>query len=235
MSSDAPVFPPLFDGHPVNGNADPFAKACAQALIGCESGLVAYNIGADRLSVALVLVPEMPLEDAMAAFIACGIGFQNALGALAPPEVAVHLGWDGQIRVNGAECGALRVAASTNAPAETPEWLVVGLSLPLLPLEEVTPERTCLYDEGCADLDPAALTEAWIRHSLVWLNRLEAEGNHPLHTHWQGIAHGIGEAVERDGMSGTFLGTDERFGMLLRTEETTHILPLSSILEETGR
>ena len=63
----------------------------------------------------------------MAALPACAVGFQNALGALAPPEVAVHLDWAGGVRVNGAHCGRLRAAADTRDPLAVPGWLVVGL------------------------------------------------------------------------------------------------------------
>ena len=35
-----PVFPPLFQGQALNGRADPFVKACMQATVGCDSGLV---------------------------------------------------------------------------------------------------------------------------------------------------------------------------------------------------
>ncbi|SDK56823.1 biotin/lipoate--protein ligase family protein [Aliiruegeria lutimaris] len=235
MTPDLPVFPPLFHGHPVSGATDPFAKACAQALLGCDSGLVAYNIGADTLKAAIVLAPEMPLEQAMSAFIACGVGFQNALGALAPPEVAVHLAWDGGIRVNGAGCGRLRAAASTAAPAAHPDWLVVGLEILLLPTGDPSHETTSLIDEGCAEVEPLRLLEAWVRHTLVWLNTLEEDGNRPLHAQWQGIADGIGEDVTRGALSGRFLGTDEDFGMLLRTDDSTHVLPLSTILEGENR
>jgi hypothetical protein len=41
----------------------------------------------------------------------------------------------------------------------------------------------------------------------------------------------VGEPVTRGTLSGTFLGVDERFGMLLRDEETTHLIPLTDILE----
>ena len=71
-----------------------------------------------RLMAAMVMAPEVPLEDAMAMLPTCGVGFQNALGALAPPEVAVHLEWAGGLRINGASCGRMRVAAGGNDPAE---------------------------------------------------------------------------------------------------------------------
>ncbi len=107
-----PVFPPLLTGHPVQGREAPFDRAQAMAALGCDSGTVVYNIQADHLRVAVVFAPEVQLQDAMAMLPLCAVGFQNALGSLAPPEVAVHLGWDGLICVNGARCGAFRTAAS---------------------------------------------------------------------------------------------------------------------------
>ncbi len=174
----------------------------------------------------------------MAAMIACGIGFQNALGALAPPEVAVHLTWAGGIRVNGAACGHLRAAASTTDPAATPDWLVIGLEVPVLPDTSPSPDRTCLHNEGCTELAPARLLEAWVRHTQVSLNRLEDGDRRGLHREWRALAHGIGETARlqtRNGTrTGTFVGTDENFGMMLRTGDHTDVLPLSSLLETGG-
>ena len=88
----------------------------------------------------------------MAMLPVCGVGFQNALGALAPPEVAVHLEWAGQIRVNTARCGRLRAAASGSDPAVAPDWLVIGLDIPILQTSldpEHTPDVTALRPTGC--------------------------------------------------------------------------------------
>ncbi|MCO4817615.1 MAG: DUF4444 domain-containing protein, partial [Planktomarina temperata] len=52
-----------------------------------------------------------------------------------------------------------------------------------------------------------------------------------LHSNWRGLAHGIGEDIKIHGQAGTFLGVDEKFGMLLRSEVTTQLIPLSSVLE----
>ena len=118
----APQFPPLLSGLAVTGAIHPFDTACAMAIEGCDAGLIVHNITADRLMAALVMAPEVPLEDAMAMLPACGVGFQNALGALAPPEVAVHLDWDGGLRINGASCGRLRVAAGGTIPRSPAGW-----------------------------------------------------------------------------------------------------------------
>lgn len=227
-------FPPLFHGLEVDSNIDPFEKACAEALKGCDAGLVVYRLGNMDLRAAIVFAPEVPLADAMAILPICGVGFQNALGALAPPEVAVHLEWDGGIRVNGAHCGKLRVASSgTDATAE-PDWLIVGLELRLWPDSDdpgETPDQTALYAEGCADVQADALLEAWVRHTLVGINRWIDGGTVAIHKDWRGLAHGIGEPAQVAGKSGTFLGIDERFGMLLRDTDDTHLIPLTHLLE----
>lgn len=228
-------FPPLFHGLSVDSRIEPFDKACAEALRGCDAGLVVHRLDHDRLSAAIVFAPEVPLREAMAILPVCGVGFQNALGALAPPEVAVHLQWDGGIRVNGASCGVLQVASATSDPDSEPAWLVVGLDLRLWPEGEnpgETPDQTALYAEGCADVQADALVEAWVRHTLVGINRWTDGGTAALHQDWRGIAHGIGEEVEVAGRRGTFLGVDEDFGMLLRDGKETHLIPLTHLLEE---
>lgn len=229
-------FPPVFSGLAVEGAIDPFDKARVEAVRGCDAGLVVYNLGKNRLEAAIVFAPEVPLADAVTMLPLCGVGFQNALGALAPPEVAVHLDWDGGLRINGAACGHLRIAAPDTDPQAEPAWLIVGLTLPLWPASDApgeTPDQTALYAEGCADVRADALLESWVRHTLVNINSWLDQGAAPLHKEWRSLAHGIGEDIEMAGHSGTYLGVDERFGMLLRDSETTHLIPLTTLLETT--
>ncbi len=229
------TFPPLMWGEPATGDA--MGHAARRAAMGCEAGLVAYILGATHAEAALVFAPEVPLKKAMAMLPLCGVGFQNALGALAPPEVAVHLGWNGEIRINGASCGRLTVMASDTNPEAVPDWLVVGWTLPLVPPSEDTgyrPDETALYGEGCAEVTPPALVESWSRHTLHWINRWEDDGAQPLHAEWRGLAKGIGEPITRGALAGTFLGVDEDFGMLLRDDTTTHLIPLTDLLKETA-
>ncbi|CUH87881.1 hypothetical protein PH5382_01810 [Phaeobacter sp. CECT 5382] len=229
-----PAFPPLMSGLSVTGQEDPFETACQKAVLGCDAGLVVYNLAADQLRAALVFAPEVPLRQAMVMLPTCAVGLQNALGALAPPEVAVHLEWGGGLRINGGRCGTLRVAASGTDPDVVPDWLVVGLQMPLWPANGDggdTPDDTALYAEGCADVEAPALLESWARHSLHWISRWEEDGTEPLHAEWRGLAQGLGEEVQLQGKSGTFLGVDENFGMLLRQAETTDLIPLTTLLE----
>ncbi|MEQ5870974.1 DUF4444 domain-containing protein [Sagittula sp. NFXS13] len=228
------AFPPAMYGEAVSG--DPAETAIMRAIQGVDAGLVTHRIAADQVGAAIVMTPEVPLAKAMTMLPLCGVGFQNALGALAPPEVSVHLEWGGAIRVNGARCGRLRVFASDTDPAAVPDWIVVGWDLALLPLDPETgndPDRTALYAEGCADVDPATLVEAWARHSLLWIARWEDEGPRPLNAEWRGLVHGVGEDITQNAHSGTFLGVDEDFGMLIRDNTDTHLVPLTTLLEDT--
>ncbi|MGZ2257303.1 DUF4444 domain-containing protein [Roseobacter sp. A03A-229] len=231
----APQLPPLFSGLATAG-ADPRAAACAEAERGCDAGLVTYDVTPERLSAAVVFAPEVPLRQAMIMLPLCGVGFQNAFGTLAPPEVSLQLEWSGGLRLNGARCGALDISAAVHGADAVPDWMVVALSLTLWSDEEdtgVTPDVTALSAEGCSEIDPVDLLEAWMRHTLVWINRWDEDGVKPLHTEWTGLAHGIGDPITLDGLNGTFRGLDEDFGLVLQQESGAQIIPLSRNLKDT--
>ena len=226
-----PRFPPLLTGEEAPAGADPFDKAVASALIGCDPGLLVWARRADAMSAALVLAPEEPLGRAISIAFAPAIGFVDALGALGPPEVAIHHVWPRFFKVNGADCGALRVAASTRDPDAEPDWLVIGIDSPFLPEGEggEDPTRTCLFHEGCGEVTPMELLESWSRHTLVWINRWLEDGLAPLHAAWRERAWEMGEPLPGD--QGTFMGLDEKGGMLVKQGETTTIRPLTEMLE----
>ena len=98
-----------------------------------------------------------------------------------------------------------------------------------------TPDETYLIEEGCAEVSPLELLEAWTRHTLAWINRLEREGTRSLLSDWRGLAKNIGGDIDftlnGERYAGTFVGVDEDFSMLLRDGETTRTLPLSLCLE----
>lgn len=226
-----PQFPPLFTGQDAAGG-DPFALAVATADAGCDAGLVIYDLAADRLRAAIVFAPDVALADAAVILPICGVGLQNAIGALGPPEVSVHLGWDGTIYVNGGRCGALRMAAC-GAPESEPDWLVIDLTLSLWPDSDetgLTPDQTALYAEGCAEIDAIALLESWVRHTLVGINTWADSGTAQIHREWQGLAHGLTGDITAAGLTGTFIGLDDRLGLLLKIKDETTLIPLTANL-----
>ena len=232
--TETPSFPPLLTGEKAPSGIDPFEKARVAAMMGCDPGLVVWSDRVDALSAALVLAPEQALADAISILFAPAIGFVDALGALGPPEVAIHHVWPGSFRVNGALCGGLRASASARNPDEEPDWLVIGIDVPFLPTDGAADgdiedaDQTCLFNEGCAEITPNQLLESWSRHSLVWINRWVDDGLEPLHTAWRERAWGMGDPLP-DG--GTFMGLDECGGMLVKTEPGTDLRPLTDILE----
>ena len=227
---DTPSFPPLLKGEKAPSGIDPFEKARVAAMMGCDPGLIVWTDRADTLSAAIVLAPEKPLADAISILFAPAIGFVDSLGALGPPELAIHHVWPGAFKVNGADCGGLRAGASTLEPDIEPDWLVIGIDVPFLLPEEggEDPTRTCLFNEGCAELTPHQLLESWSRHTLVWINRWLDDGLEPLHTAWRERAWEMGKPLP-DG-TGTFMGLDEAGGMLVKSGEITAIRPVTEIL-----
>lgn len=230
---EQPSFPPLLKGEETLPGIDPFAKAVASAALGADPGLICWARDETALRAALVLAPEAPLERAIGITFAVALGLGNALGALAPPEVAVHYVWPGAFKINGADCGAMRAAAATTDPAAVPDWLVIGVEMPYRRPSEAEPgyrpDQTSLIEEGCIEVTPLKLLDSWSRHTLVWINRWLDDGFQPLHTAWRERAWGIGEDLA-DG--GTFMGLDELGGMVVKTPKTTEIRPLTTMLED---
>jgi BirA family biotin operon repressor/biotin-[acetyl-CoA-carboxylase] ligase len=237
--TDTPTFPPLLRGEETPPGTDPFAKAVASAALGTDPGLICWTRDEATLRAALVLAPEAPLAQAVGIAFAVSLGMGDALGALSPAEIPVNYVWPGGFKLNGADCGVMRLAATTNDPQAEPDWLVIGVEIPYLPPSDdpssgiepgFDPDRTSLVEEGCLEVTPLKLLESWSRHTLTWINRWLDDGFQPLHAAWLERAWGVGEELP-DG-SGTFMGLDERGGMLVRTSKTTELRPLTAMLED---
>lgn len=230
---ETPTFPPLLTGIGLAARLDPFDKAVAAAMTDeIDAGTVYYAEDDAAFRVAVVLVPETVLADAVGVALAVELGLSDALGALAPPEVAVQFDWPDRIKVNGARAGHMRLAAPTADPAATPDWLVVGLELSIAPLPGDPGERpgeTSLHEEGCIDITAPALIESWSRHMLVWIHRFVEDGLAPLRADWHGKCDHVGEDVTYP-EAGTFVGLDARGGMLLRSGAETRTIPLTALL-----
>ncbi len=224
-------FPPLLTGLAVAG--DPFEAAC-DAADTSDPGTVFYSPDEAIFQVAVLLAPETPLSEAISVSFAASLALNDAIGALGPPEVAFHLEWPGAFRVNGASCGTLRARASTDIPTEEPDWLVIGLDVPVAGAMDTepgaVPDRTTLHAEGCGEITTAALTESWARYFMNWLHIYLTDGLAELHETWRSRAYRLGEAVDTP-EPGIFVGLDEWGGMILKDGETMRILPLTLLLE----
>ena len=65
---------------------------------------------------------------------------------------------------------------------------------------------------------------------MNWLHIFLTEGFAPLHAEWRAKAHGLGDEITYP-EAGTFLGLDERGGMILKRQSgETALLPLTRLL-----
>mgnify|MGYP002621014600 FL=1 len=124
--NDTPQLPPLLTAVAVPANQDVHAKAIALAA-SSEVGTVFYSESADMMNIAVVLGPEVALADAGQMLFAMMIAVGDAIGALAPPEVAVSYQMPGYILLNKGRAGAVRITVDPAAGAgAVPDWIVVS-------------------------------------------------------------------------------------------------------------
>jgi biotin-(acetyl-CoA carboxylase) ligase len=185
---DLPDLPSIFDPVPLREGGDAMARAAALAPER-GAGTLAWVRSAGRAEAAVVLEPELPLSAARLAFLAAANALADALAADGPPEIPVEFAWPGKLRVNGANCGTLRLAAPPGcAEDEVPAWLVLGmearitLTLAVEPGER--PDLTGLAEEGWEDLTAAELTAGWARHLMAGLDDWQAKGPRRLSEHF---------------------------------------------------
>lgn len=231
-----PLFPPRLRGEQAKSGQRPVDLACQRAAAGIDAGLIVWAIDAERVEAAVVLAPEQPLAKAIGVVLAVENALSDAIGSLAPPEVAVHFDWPGGLRLNGGQAGTVTARAATTVAEEEPDWLIVAISVDIIPRAAPTgdwdSDVTGLMAEGCAEVSPVALIESWSRHMLVWLNRFESEGMTGVHRDWHGRAWRMGDTLPKghpDG-PGLFVGIDEDGGMLVRAGEETTLVPLTVML-----
>ena len=210
-----PTFPPLLSGARA---AEPLAAAVAAARAGCDGGTLRWRAG-DALEVALVLAPEVARAEAAQMLPLAAVAMRDALGALGPAELPVHLAWGGGIVVNGAEAGRVRGIAPEGPGV--PDWLAVHVAVRFVGGPE---GGTALWEEGCGEVTPDALLESWSRHLMHRLSEWEGD-RRPLHREVTGAAW---EAEARDP---AWIGRDAGLGRLRRADGATILDPLDTLLE----
>ena len=106
--NEAPQLPPLLNAVAVPVGHDVHAKAIALAATS-DVGTVFYSEAVDRMHIAVVLGPEVAVAEASQMLFAMMIAVGDAVGALAPPEVAVSYQMPGYILLNQGKTEVLLV------------------------------------------------------------------------------------------------------------------------------
>lgn len=229
MVTTEPLLPPAYRLVRLANGAEPFASALGAAST-AEDGDFFWADRPDRLDCAIVLHPELPAAKAGILAHVAMVGLGDAIGALAPPEVAVEFGWPDRLMVNGALAGGIRVAtAETNGPDAVPDWQVLAITVALFGDRQnlspgLRPDVTTLYDEGAGHIAPVSLAESVSRHLLAWVHRWHEDGFAPICASWLIRAVGYRQTIDwpmQDGrLTGRFVGLDEEGGLLLADDES---------------
>ncbi len=219
-----PLLPPVYRLVRLTAEDSPFGQACAAAETG-EDGDFFWCDRPDRLECAILLHPELPADRATVLAYTAMVGLGDAVGALAPPAVAVEFGWPDKLLVNGALAGGIRIAtAATSDAGAVPSWQVLGITVAIHgDRSNASPglrqEVTTLFDEGAVEITTATLAESVSRHLLAWIHRWQEDGFAPVCDSWLARAEGYRQEIAwqlQDGpVAGRFVGLDDRGGLLL--------------------
>lgn len=225
-----PEFPPLISGVAVKSPERPFDAAVKAVRQGeAAAGDLYWARNTARLDCAIVLEPEVGRARCLEMVFVAQIGFAESFGALAPPNSALTFRWPTEIRLNGGRIGRVTIAiAEDEQEAGIPAWMVIGLDVDIgenagRADPGIDPDRTCLVEEGCGDLDRTALLESFARHLLTWVHSWEEDGFRTVADNYLFRADFYREAVRfgngAGASEGMFIGLDEHGGMLLKSDD----------------
>ena len=240
--NEAPQLPPLLNAVAVPVGHDVHAKAIALAAAS-DVGTVFYSEAVDRMHIAVVLGPEVAVADAGQMLFAMMIAVGDAVGALAPPEVAVSYQMPGYILLNQGRAGVVRMTVDPAAGADgVPDWLVVSAELRIVEDDAESErlrqnsvyEHTSLSEEGGGHISRTRLVESCSRHFLVWVNRWQDDGFRPLYDAWMHRLDNAVQLVCETDATLAWLGLDEAGGMLVKRDGKPVSIPPNALETACG-
>lgn len=166
-----PALPPGFAAVP--GGCDAWDAAVRGAGAGDDPGCVRWSFAEGTLSIAVVLAPDRPMQDASAIVALGALALFDALATLAPPQVPIHLLPPDGLAVDGGRVATVRAAIAPGPSDMPPEWAVLGFTVEMQAGDAEpgrTPDRTSLYEEGFGDVTADDVLVNSLRHLLAWLD-----------------------------------------------------------------
>ena len=237
--NDPPLLPPILTPIPVVKNVDVFAKAIAVAGKS-ETGTVLYSENPEYVEVAIILSPEVPKIKCNQMLYIMMVASGDAIGALAPPEVAVTYAFPGFIFLNRGEAGLVKIeVAPSNDDQSIPDWMVVGLKLRLnnnieINENEIHADITSLADEGGGYVSRTRAIESLSRHFLAWISQWEDEGFKPVTEVWNKRREETKVITLKNGQEVSWVGLDENGLAIVKSNAKELFLSPIDISEQFG-
>ena len=237
--NDPPLLPPILTPIPVVKDVDVFAKAIAIAGKS-ETGTVLYSENPEYVEVAIILSPEIPKIKCNQMLYIMMVASGDAIGALAPPEVAVTYAFPGFIFLNRGEAGLVKVEiAPSNDDQSIPDWMVVGLKLRLnnnieINENEINADVTSLADEGGGYVSRTRAIESLSRHFLAWVSQWEDEGFKPVTEVWNKRREETKVVTLKSGQEVSWVGLDENGLAIVKSNAQELFLSPIDIIEQFG-
>lgn len=237
--NDPPLLPPILTPIPVVNGIDVFAKAIAVAGKS-ETGTVLYSENPEYVEVAIILSPEIPKIKCNQMLYIMMVASGDAIGALAPPEVAVTYAFPGFIFLNRGEAGLVKVEiAPSNDDQSIPDWMVVGLKLRLnnnieINENEINADVTSLADEGGGYVSRTRAIESLSRHFLAWISQWEDEGFKPVTEVWNKRREETKVVTLKSGQEVSWVGLDENGLAIVKSNAQELFLSPIDIIEQFG-
>ncbi|MDC0456467.1 biotin/lipoate--protein ligase family protein [Alphaproteobacteria bacterium] len=237
--NDPPLLPPILTPIPVVKNVDVFAKAIAVAGKS-ETGTVLYSENPEYVEVAIILSPEVPKIKCNQMLYIMMVASGDAIGALAPPEVAVTYAFPGFIFLNRGEAGLVKIeVAPSNDDQSIPDWMVVGLKLRLnnnieINENEIHADITSLADEGGGYVSRTRAIESLSRHFLAWISQWEDEGFKPVNEVWNKRREETKVITLKNDQQVSWVGLDENGLAIVKSNAKELFLSPIDISEQFG-
>ena len=237
--NDPPLLPPILTPIPVVNNVDVFSKAIAIAGKS-ETGTVLYSENPEYVEVAIILSPEVPKIKCNQMLYIMMVASGDAIGALAPPEVAVTYAFPGFIFLNRGEAGLVKIeVAPSNDDQSIPDWMVVGLKLRLnnnieINENEIHADITSLADEGGGYVSRTRAIESLSRHFLAWISQWEDEGFKPVTEVWNKRREETKVITLKNDQQVSWVGLDENGLAIVKSNAKELFLSPIDISEQFG-
>ena len=233
----SPQFPPLLTGHELKPGQSPARKAAAGAKKGkYGAGDLLWVNNPHTLSYAIVLEPDVDRIKALDMLFTQMVALGDAIGATAPPEVAVQYIWPNVIQANGAQIGSVNIILSEDDGEDgCPRYMVIATEIAVRPeATDMNPgfheEKTTLWDEGCGEITVNELLDSSARHFMAWVHTWEEEGFKPVLTQLDGRMIEQ-HALNINDIEGTYLGMDESANVLVKLDKGTTQIAIADALD----